>query len=200
MDNSIGTMFTALLQAAMNPLLERIEHLENENALINQELVKQDKVMQAMEVIVERVDTTQPFANTPAGVMEQLMLALNDGAGPYREFCQFVEDSIQESNTICSIRESLPGDTNETAKSLFENSTFRTELIDFLEFKDFPTEKRVLEMIDEVDAGLTESDAREFANEEIDSRKFVSEDDVDEKINNLLKDRLEDVTVTLSLD
>ena len=172
MDNSIGSMFITLLNAAMQPLVERIETLEKD-------LLIQDKAIAELEKV-----EAQPYSSTPAGVLTSLMEALQNGAGPYHEFCQYLEDSIQESYTIRTLKEQLPGDTGDMADALFASYRFKDQLID---------------LIKEETPGITESDAREYANEEIDSRDFIDEDKLGEKVDEKVKEALENVTVTLSI-
>lgn len=197
MDNSIGTMFLTLLNAAMQPLVERIDLLEKEVSLAHQELATQDKLIQVLD---KRADGTQSFNGTSAGIMTQVMEALTNGAGPYREFCTFIEDSIQESQTIRTLKEQLPGDTSDISENLWTHRQFKDELVSFLDMKGYPSDKEVQEMIDEADISMTESDVRGFANEEINECKFVEEDDLDSKVREVVRGLFDDVTVTLSLD
>lgn len=178
MDNSIGAMFMTILREAMSPLVERIETLEHD-------LGAQDKLVEKLEAQLEEKAKAQTFDTTPAGVMNLFVEALNNGAGNYREFVQYIDATVDASQTIKDMKEQLPGDASDQADLLFNSRHFTAKLVDWADYRGYMTNDEVKEMITEESSSVDEDQVREWANEEIDSREFLDEEKLTEKLENL---------------
>ena len=197
MDNSIGAMFMTILREAMSPLLERIETLEHEVNKAHQQIATQDEVIASLS-------KAQTFDTTPAGVMNLFVEAMSNGAGNYREFVSYIDATVEGSQTIKDLKESLPGEASDQADELFNSRYFKDKLNDWLAYTGYVTGEEVKEIITEEGIGITEEDAREYANEEIDSRDFLDETKAEELFDNRVADKiaekLEGATVSLSFN
>lgn len=168
MDNSIGAMFMTILQAAMTPMLERIETLEHD-------LQTQDKELARLDTIIQLHDKTQ-FNQTAAGVMNLFVEALNNGAGSYREFHDYLKSELD----------------NDVAELFRDGYTQTTKAVDnYLASGEFVTQHELDNQLPDMDNYVLKED---FTENEMD------EDKVREISAEVAKEMIENCSLSITVN